>query len=339
MDYRIGIVGGGFLTRFSLISALRELPGARLVAVLDPDPAARAAVAADCPDALVTGDDDQFFDAPLDAVHVATPNYLHVPYALRALERGLAVVVDKPLAHTVESGRQLLAAASAPGAPPALIGYMSKHNIYNREALRLIAAGAIGNPRTMVAARCGWRLSGWRARRESSGLGCLADLGIYPVLTAVDVFGGAEPVRYQSSMWPVGNPDRTDLYAQATVWFGEHEYLHFETGATFNEQPASAEISIYTVVGDAGIIQVEGSWAMNGTGSLVWCDADGWHKPELTPVDPYAAQYATLLQCAATGAAVPEGLSIARALRDLEILYAVADHAALVPAALVPAPR
>lgn len=326
MTYRIGIVGAGFLTRHSLIPALRAMPGGRLVAVLDRSRQALAAVAADCPDAELTADEDDFFGVPMDAVHVATPNHLHEYFACRALQRGLATIVDKPLAHTVASGRRILAAATG---VPAIVGYMSKHNVYNREARRLVVAGAIGRPLAMVAARLGWRKDDWRSRPAESGLGCLADLGIYPVLTAIEVFG-AEPVRCQAAAWPVRDPDRTDLYAQATLWFDEHRYLHFETAATFHEQPASAEVASYTVVGEAGIVQVSGAWQMDGTGSLVWCDATGWHAPELVPIDPYRYQYELLARCSA-GEPVPPEVSLERGLRDLEILYAIADSAAGAP--------
>ena len=325
MVYRIGIVGAGFLTRHALIPAAREMPEARLAAVLDPDPQARAAVAAQCPDALVTGDEEDFFGTPLDAVHVATPNHLHEHFACRALDHGLATIVDKPVAHTVASGRRILAAAEAAQAP-AIIGYMSKHNVYNREARRLVADGAIGRPLTMTAARLGWRKDDWRSRPWASGLGCLADLGIYPVLTAIDLFG-AEPVLCQATMWPAGDPDRTDLYGQATLWFDNHRYLQFEAAATFYDQPASAEVADYTLVGDAGIIQVRGAWQMDGTGSLERCDAQGWRpSADLTPVDPYLAQFRLLAACAA-GAPVPADVSIDRSVRDLEILYTISANA------------
>jgi predicted dehydrogenase len=275
---------------------------------------------------VLSTDEDEFFETTMDAVHVAAPNHLHERFARRALERGIATVVDKPLAHTVQSGQRIVDAAAASGAP-AIVGYMSKHNVYNREARRLVAAGAIGTPLAMVAARLGWRKDDWRSRPAESGLGCLADLGIYPVLTAVDIFG-ADPVRYEASAWPVHDPDRTDLYAQATLWFDDRRYLHFETAATFHEEPASAEVATYTVVGDAGIIQVARAWQMDGGGSLTLCDGSGWHPPvRLTPVDPYRSQYELLARCAA-GEPVPAEVSLARGLRDLEILYAIADSAA-----------
>jgi predicted dehydrogenase len=208
---------------------------------------------------------------------------------------------------------------------------MSKHNVYNQEARRLAHAGAIGSPLAMTATRLGWRKYDWRSRPQESGLGCLADLGIYPVLTGIDIFG-CEPERYTASAWPIGDPDRTDVYTEATLWFDERRYLHFDVSACFNEQPASAELSMYTVVGDEGILQVSGSWAMDGRGSVNLCGAQGWRTVELVPVDPYASQYRLLAECAA-GAPVPAGVSLARAQADLEILHAVADAAFQLSAA------
>ena len=326
MAYRIGVVGAGFLTRHSLIPALRELPEGRLAAVLDPDRAALAAAARLCPDARMTEKEVEFFASGLDAVHVATPNYLHEYYACRAAEHGLAVLVEKPLAHTVASGRRILRATAAAGVP-AIVGYMSKHNVYNQEARRLVAGGAIGTPLAMVAARLGWRKDDWHSHPQESGLGSLADLGIYPVLTSIDIFE-AEPVRCQASAWPVRDPQRTDVYAQATLWFDDRRYLHFESASTFTEQPASAEVASYTVIGEEGLIQVSRAWEMNKYGCLELCDNTGWHPMAvLEPIDPYLQQYQLLAACSA-GAPVPAHVGLRRAMRDLEILYAIADNAA-----------
>ncbi|ASW54852.1 Gfo/Idh/MocA family protein [Plantactinospora sp. KBS50] len=325
MVFQIGIVGAGALTRIGLAPALLSMPEARLAAVLDPDPAALASIADLAPGAVLGSDAERFFDTPLDAVHVATPNHLHEQYACRALRMGLPTIVDKPLADSVASGARIVACAAETGTP-ALIGYMAKHNAAYVAARRLVAEGAIGTPVSMVGSRLGWRKYDWRSRRSQGGLGCLADLGIYPVLTAVDLFG-AEPVRCQANAYPVDDPERTEVYAQATLWFDERRYLHFETSFAFDQQPASAEVSGYTVVGDAGVLQVTGGWAMNGGGTVDYCTATGWHRPDLVPVDPYASQYRSLL-AAAGGAPVPGELSLARGLTDLEILYAVRRTAA-----------
>jgi predicted dehydrogenase len=325
MVYQIGIVGAGALTRIALAPALLAMPEARLAAVLDPNPEALRSIAELCPGALLTTDEERFFATAPDAIHVATPNHLHEAYACRALRTGLPTIVDKPVAHTVDSARRIVDTAATTGTT-AMVGYMAKHNAANVEAARLVRDGAIGAPLAMVAARLGWRKYDWRGRRGEGGLGCLADLGIYPVLTAVDLFGG-DPVRCQASAFPVDDPERTELYAQATLWFDERRYLHFETSFTFDQQPASAEVSGYTLVGEDGILQVSGGWAMNGGGTVDWCNATGWHHAELEPVDPYVCQYRTLLACAG-GEPVPDGLSLARGLTDLEILYAIAECAA-----------
>jgi predicted dehydrogenase len=325
MVYQIGIVGAGALTRIALAPSLAAMPDARLAAVLDPDPAALASIAPLAPGADLTTDPERFFATRLDGVHIATPNHLHEEYACRALRQGLPTIVDKPIAHTPESGRRIVECAAEFGTP-VLIGYMAKHNAANVEARRVVRSGAIGAPVSMTAARLGWRKYDWRGRRDQGGLGCLADLGIYPVLTAVDLFG-ADPVRCQASAYPVDDTDRTEVYAQATLWFDERRYLHFETSFTFDEQPASAEVSGYTVVGEEGVLQVTGGWAMNGSGTVDYCTATGWHRPVLTPVDPYASQYRSLI-AAAAGTPVPPELSLRRALADLEILYGVSANAA-----------
>lgn len=339
MSYRIGIIGAGFLTTFALTRRLKQAPDMRLAAVLDNRPEALSAIPLVCPDAVVTRDEDEFFAVPMDAVHIATPNDLHEYFACQALRRGFPTLVDKPLAHTVASAERIAAAAAGPGRSGAasggvaMVGYMAKHNAYNRRARELVAAGEIGTPLSMTAARLGWRKEDdWRRSPSRSGLGCVADLGIYPVLTAWDIFR-AEPVRYEATAWPVHDQDKTDVYAQATLWFDDRRYLHFEASAAYDQQrPGSAEVSSYTIVGDKGIIQVGGSWAMNGYGWIDMCGPGGWQSVPVEPVDPYLSQYRLLAACA-DGAPVPDEVSIGRGVADLKILYAIADAAAAASAA------
>lgn len=317
MNVRIGLVGGGFLTTFALLPALDGLDGFEVAAVLDPDPAARRQIAA----GLVTGDEDEFFDAGLDAVHVATPNHLHAAVACRALGEGLAVLVDKPLAGTVGDALEIHRAAQK-SAAPLLVGYFSRYKAPNVAIRRLVADGAIGEPLAMNAVHLGHRDGDWRNYRATSGLGCAADLAIYPLLTAGDLLG-APATECQAVAYPAADPELTDVYLDATVWFGGRP-LHVES--SFLEAP-QVGVSRYTVVGTAGVIVADGTWAMNDGGSVLLCNRTG-RRPVTPPLtNPYARQYQTLAGCMA-GAPVPAEVGSARALRDVAVLHLLDRSAA-----------
>jgi predicted dehydrogenase len=320
MVFRIGIVGAGFLTRQSLLPAIAATPDLALAAVLDSDPAALKAVAGDWPDAWCGTDPDGFFATGLDGVHVATPNHLHADYACRALAAGVPTLVDKPLADTVEAGRRILDAA---GTTPAMVGYMARHNAYNRATVDVLRSGALGEPRSMTAAHFGHRVDDWRNRRTDSGLGSLGDLAIYPLVTAADVLGG-EPEAVQATSYPSGDPDRTDIYAEATIWYTGGAHLHLES--SFTERPGVG-VSRYTVVCAAGLLVVRDSWAMDSGGSVLVCEASGRRFLRPEPVDPYVAQYRSFARCAA-GEPVPPQAGLARALHHLWVLHELERSAA-----------
>jgi predicted dehydrogenase len=321
MSMRIGLVGAGFLTTAALLPALRELDDFEVAAVLDPDPAARRHVAGTAPGALVTDDEQKFFAAGLDAVHVATPNHRHAPVACRALGEGLAVIVDKPLAGTVGDALDIHRAAQKSTAP-LLVGYFSRFNAHNAAVRQLVADGAIGTPLSMTAVHLGHRVRDWRNLRAAAGLGCAADLGIYALVTAGDVLG-TPATECRAVGFPAGDPHLTDIYLDATVWFGSRE-LHLES--SFLEAP-QVGVSRYTVAGDAGVIVAAGTWAMNGGGSVLLADRTG-RRPVTPPLtNPYARQYRLLADCLA-GAPVPVEVSSAQGLRDVAVLHLLDRSAA-----------
>jgi predicted dehydrogenase len=323
MMYRLGLIGGGFLTQAALLPALAAGDaGFTVAAVLDPRAEALAAAASRLPGVLATADEEGFFAAGLDAVHVATPNASHAALAGRAFGRGLAVLVDKPLADTLQAGAGIVAAAGAAGTV-GMVGYMSRYNAHNRAAAELIGSGAIGEPLSMTAVHLGYRGDDWRTRRAESGLGSLGDLGIYPVLTATDLFG--RPAGCRATAFPAGHPELTDLHTEATVHFTGGRRLRFES--SFITEAPGVGVSRYTVIGTGGALVVHDSWAMNGGGRVLLCDRTGRRAVAVTEVDPYAEQYRQLAACL-RGSPVPREVSLERGLHDLGVLVALEQSAA-----------
>jgi predicted dehydrogenase len=110
-DLRVGVVGLGFVGA-GHVERLAGLPGVRVGATADARPA--------------LGDHDDWrrllADDRLDAVVVATPPDTHRELALAALEAGLPLYLEKPLAHSLADGEAIAAAAAASGTVCA-VGY------------------------------------------------------------------------------------------------------------------------------------------------------------------------------------------------------------------------
>ncbi len=109
---RTAVIGVGYLGRFHA-QKYAALPGSRLVAVVDADEATRRRVADEVGCAAL-GDFRELF-GEVDAVSIATPTPLHHAIARECLERGLHVLVEKPVTETLEQARDLIGLAAERG--------------------------------------------------------------------------------------------------------------------------------------------------------------------------------------------------------------------------------
>ncbi|GAA1114368.1 hypothetical protein GCM10009663_63810 [Kitasatospora arboriphila] len=99
---RVGLVGYGLAGAAFHAPLIATTPGLRLEAVVTASPERREQLRREHPQARAVDTADQLLADPsaLDLLVVASPNRSHVPLARAALEAGLPVVVDKPLAAT-----------------------------------------------------------------------------------------------------------------------------------------------------------------------------------------------------------------------------------------------
>jgi len=137
----IALIGAGVIAR-THIDRLARSPGARLAGIADPAPAGRAvAEAAGVP---CFADHREMLSALRPAgVIVASPNASHVPVALDCLAQGIAVLVEKPVADTVEDARRLVQAQAASGVP-VLVGHHRRHNPILQRARDIVRSGRLG---------------------------------------------------------------------------------------------------------------------------------------------------------------------------------------------------
>jgi predicted dehydrogenase len=119
---RTGVIGLGSMGRHHA-RVIRATPGMELVAVADPV-GDKFGVAGDLP---VLPDVDALIDAGLDAAVVAVPTVHHEDVALALAAAGVATMVEKPIAHSVEAGERVGAAFEAAGVV-GCVGYVERCN-------------------------------------------------------------------------------------------------------------------------------------------------------------------------------------------------------------------
>jgi predicted dehydrogenase len=213
-ELRVGLAGLGSMGRNHL-RVLGARPRCRLVAVADPVGEVLAAA--------VAGSDARGFEDPLamiaesdlDAVVIAAPTTAHLPLALAAIERGIAILVEKPLAATVDDARAIVEAAAAAGVP-VQVGHVERFNPAVLELGRLLAAGWLSTVYAITSRRAG----PFPARIRDVGV--TVDLATHDV-DILSWIAGERPTRVYAELAQRVHATHEDLL------FG---LLHFPSGAT-----------------------------------------------------------------------------------------------------------
>lgn len=169
------VIGCGDVSAVHL-AAIERL-GIKLVGVCDTEPArAGNGYVNHC---------DLLDDLRPDVVHICTPHDQHVPIAIDALERGIHVLLEKPVAHTVADADRLIAAAKDHPEVKVGVCLQNRYNLTTRAARTLLASGELGAVRGGSATVLWQRDLGyyrarpWRGRIARSGGGVLINQAIH----------------------------------------------------------------------------------------------------------------------------------------------------------------
>jgi predicted dehydrogenase len=189
---RVGVVGVGWAGRQHL-AAYEALPGVEVAAIAALEASARGDVAARFGvERHVDRWEDLLEIDGLDAVSVAAPTFLHAPVAIAALERGLHVLCEKPLARTVDEGAAMVQAARRAGRVLD-VAFNKRQRGDVRKLREIVAAGRLGTP---YYAKTWWMrgrgipgLGSWFTSHELAGGGPLLDIGVHVLDYALFVLG------------------------------------------------------------------------------------------------------------------------------------------------------
>jgi predicted dehydrogenase len=143
---RFGLVGTGYWAKTTHAPALASTPGAELTAVWGRDPAAAATLAASC-GATAHQDFGAFLDS-VDAVAFAVPPHVQAPLAVRAAQAGKHLLLEKPVALSVDDADRLVGAVDEAGVA-SVVFFTWRFNTEIRAWL------------TDEQARGGWSREGW----------------------------------------------------------------------------------------------------------------------------------------------------------------------------------
>jgi scyllo-inositol 2-dehydrogenase (NADP+) len=191
---RVALLGYGVAGEHFHAPLINATPGLHLAAIVTSDTERAARAVARYPGVVVHPKSGDVFADPAgyDLVVIATPNASHVPLALAALEAGLPVVVDKPLASSAHEAQRIVDQAKAAG----LLLTVFQNRRWDSDFLtlqRLISNGDLGSVWRFESRFERWRPQpkpGWRESGDpGDGGGILGDLGSHLVDQALVLFG------------------------------------------------------------------------------------------------------------------------------------------------------
>jgi len=206
---RIGVLGFGFIGNLHSRAVL-NCPDTELAGVWTLPDKTLDDFRAKHPDARVfKSAAEMAADSSVDAVVVGLPNSLHYPEAVRFLEAGKHVLMEKPMAMNVPEAQKMAALADDRGLR-LMVGHMWR---FDREFLavrKVVAAGDIGE---IVKVKSygiheNWGPAGWFVQSELAGGGALIDMGVH----AID-----------SARFLIGDPEPESVYAVIDRHYGEYD--------------------------------------------------------------------------------------------------------------------
>ncbi len=230
MGLRMAFIGVGYIARVHA-KAAKAVEGVSLVAAVNHRRETLDAFSDDFGiQRRYTDIESLLTDGGVDAVIVSTPNYLHAPQTIAALNAGVHVMVEKPMAMNAAEAREMVKASERSGAL-LMVAHCWR---FDREVLWLkeqVDAGRIGRVirTTGYGVHVGWGPGGWFTQKRFAGGGALADMGIHALDTARFLLGDPMPVSVYARVGThYGSYDVDDTGALIVQWDnGAYSYIEF----------------------------------------------------------------------------------------------------------------
>jgi predicted dehydrogenase len=356
---RVGIIGIGWYAGGALLPKLRETGRAEIVAISrrSADRLALAQQELNIPEAYVDWR-EMLEKSALDAVVVCTPPNVHAEPTLAALERGLHVFVEKPMALTSAEAQRMVE-AGAKTDKILMVGYNARGMGSWRTIKRLLSEGAIGAVRQVSVTICadvrflwqamrvpeelqGWFApstyygdvfapGNWRSIPASVGGGMFADIGSH-VQDLMLWLGNGSPAQVACFAQNAGSPSILSVLA------------HLENGVllsiAFNDAVSGGEvINFYsngrmTFYGDRGQLTADWAQIMTTEAEQVWLEQDGVRtkvEPEFETIHPATAFIAAIMDGAPN---ICPAYEAARVVALTEAAYRSAAEGCIVQAGM-----
>jgi len=137
--------------------------------------------------------EDMLKDGDVDALVVSTPNYLHAPQTIAALNAGIHVMVEKPMSMNAQEAEQMCEAADKSGALLMVAHCWRFHPEVQWLREQSTKLGKIIRTKA-YSVHVRWGPSGWFTQKQFAGGGAIADMGVHALDTTRFLLGDPQPV-------------------------------------------------------------------------------------------------------------------------------------------------
>jgi predicted dehydrogenase len=322
---RWGILGAANIALKKVIPGMRGSALAQVVAIASRDIAKARAAANSLGIPRAYGSYQELIDDPdIEAIYNPLPNHLHVPWSIRAAERGKHVLCEKPIALTAREARELLEVRDRTGVQIGEAFMVRTHPQWHK-VREIIASGRIGELRLITGHFSYYRRDPGDIRsRVEWGGGALMDVGCYPITISRWLFG-AEPTEV------MGLIDRDPDMQVDRLTSG---LLRFERGqATFSCATQLVHYQSMQIFGTTGRIDVRIPFnPPPGDECRIFVDdgrdveGSGIEAITLPPVDQYALQADRFSEAVRGVGSVP--VSLEDAMGNMAVIDALFRSAA-----------
>jgi len=255
---RLGFVGLGWIGRNRLQSIV-QAGVADIAAVHDTAIDAGAEAQKLSPDAVLFSSFDELLKHDLDGIVIATPNRFHAEQSIAALEQGIAVFCQKPLARNAFETRRVVEAARRADCLLGVdlsYGAMPAIRIVNK----LVASGELGKIFAIDAKFHNGYGPGkaWFYDYSLAGGGCVLDLGSHLLDLALRPLGFPRVTRVTSSLFAKGE---VEDYGAAMIETDDGTVINLSCCWNMHVgREAEIQIAFYGTEGGATLRNVEGSF-------------------------------------------------------------------------------
>jgi predicted dehydrogenase len=305
MTLKFAITGAGYIANVHA-QAIRAQKDAELVAVVEKFSDKAAGFAGKFglkrlyPTIL-----DLLKEGGVEALVIGTPNALHAPQAIAALEKGIHVLVEKPMAMDAAEAAKMVEASHKSGAR-LMVAHCWR---FDPDVLWLKSqAATLGKIiRTKgYGVHVNWGPAGWFTQKELAGGGALADMGIHALDTARFLLGDPQPVSVYAKIGAYYKDFDVDDTGVLLVEWDNGAVSYIESG--WWQPHADGPEAATQLYGTKGFGQLFPTFIKDESGKTVEAGIP-FPRAEHCPQSMYEAQMAYFVKCIQTGRTpVPGGV-------------------------------